>query len=434
MPGGNDQKAAVEEAAAKKAAAEEVAKKSPAEKAVPKKTVAEEAAAKKAAATVTRPGRLPPPPPRNPKEAARLKAAAKQTRNNAAQLKAAAEEEAAKLKAAAKQTRDNAAAARRLCNVSAASSLVCLAAIEEQTTKQSGADQASFQLSPDHRADQRIERFRKVAAEEETKKVAATSAAETVAVTACPFGEATDDVAIRLGQAFKDRKQWSQLEGMGLKLAARAQGWNLSNWKSSTAAAALQEAQTPTGQAEIHCNNDRHIPLVLEAPDRLTTEKAIEPETKRGKIHPELGLPLADMKSLAEMTSSDCECMNAVFKKIAGSTQLAERIIKMLSDQKGLSLVRVTPVSQSPFYLLLQALLLTSLYYVLPAASHSLHYVSLVTTCLWSCFCILLPLTVCLTRRAVSWTCLNTAFRRLPAATTACYSNGQTTQQGTSWS
>ena len=389
MPGGNDQKAAVEEAAAKKAAAEEVAKKSPAEKAVPKKTVAEEAAAKKAAATVTRPGRLPPPPPRNPKEAARLKAAAKQTRDNAAQLKAAAEEEAAKLKAAAKQTRDNAAAARRLCNVSAASSLVCLAAIEEQTTKQSGADQASFQLSPDHRADQRIERFRKVAAEEETKKVAATSAAETVAVTACPFGEATDDVAIRLGQAFKDRKQWSQLEGMGLKLAARAQGWNLSNWKSSTAAAALQEAQKPTGQAEIPGNNDRH---------------------------------------------NTTECMNAVFKKIAGSTQLAERIIKMLSDQKGLSLVRVTPVSQSPFYLLLQALLLTSLYYVLPAASHSLHYVSLVTTCLWSCFCILLPLTVCLTRRAVSWTCLNTAFRRLPAATTACYSNGQTTQQGTSWS
>jgi len=47
---------------------------------------------------------------------------------------------------------------------------------------------------------------------------------------------------------------------------------------------------------------------------------------------------LGTMKSLATQTPRDCELANAEFGTIASPTKLADRILKMLTDQKGLGL------------------------------------------------------------------------------------------------
>lgn len=49
-------------------------------------------------------------------------------------------------------------------------------------------------------------------------------------------------------------------------------------------------------------------------------------------------MELADKTSLSAMTPADIKIMNAEFAVVASNTKLAERMLKMLTDQKGLSL------------------------------------------------------------------------------------------------
>ena len=52
----------------------------------------------------------------------------------------------------------------------------------------------------------------------------------------------------------------------------------------------------------------------------------------------ELGYGLAEGKSLSAMTPQEIQYMNAEFELVANNKKLAERAIKMLTDQKGLAL------------------------------------------------------------------------------------------------
>ena len=52
----------------------------------------------------------------------------------------------------------------------------------------------------------------------------------------------------------------------------------------------------------------------------------------------DLGYGLAEGKSLSAMTPQEIKYMNAEFEMVANNKKLAERAIKMLTDQKGLAL------------------------------------------------------------------------------------------------
>jgi trans-aconitate methyltransferase len=70
---------------------------------------------------------------------------------------------------------------------------------------------------------------------------------------------------------------------------------------------------------------------------RLATSQRHSTMVKAVKRKAEdLGYGLAESKSLQEMTPQELKYMNAEFDMVANNKKLAERAIKMLTDQKGI--------------------------------------------------------------------------------------------------
>ena len=91
-----------------------------------------------------------------------------------------------------------------------------------------------------------------------------------------------EGAACALKDALAARKDWGELEGMGLKTAARAQGWNKSNWKSALASApvvaeCIAEAKTDIVVAAPHPVAEVVAPsAAAEAADEAVQIKATD--------------------------------------------------------------------------------------------------------------------------------------------------------------